>query len=201
MFAFIKGELINSSPLSAIVEAGGIGYLIYIPASIFGKLPQTGSQVLLHTSYVVREQSQTLYGFLFTQDRDLFEILMGVSGIGPKTALSIIGHLSMQDLQRAINSHDIVTISKVPGIGKKTSERLIIELRDKLTHLLPPNPSDMSIQMPLDPKAQTISDAMSALINLGYNQITAQKAIKKTLTDLPEEADLATLITNSLKNV
>lgn len=202
MFAFIKGELVQATPLSVIVETTGIGYRLYIPASVFPKLPQIGNQILLHTSYVVRELSHTLYGFLLANERDLFEELMGVTGIGPKIALSVIGHLSAHDLQRAISSHDIAAISKVPGIGKKTAERLIIELRDKLTNLLPPtDPTDRALAIPTDPKAQKICDAMSALINLGYNQMTAQKAIKKTLNDFPEEIDLATLITSSLKNV
>lgn len=202
MFAYIKGELTHTSPISVIVETIGIGYLIYIPANVFGKLPQIGQPILLHTSYVVRELSQTLYGFLSVTERDCFEELMGVTGIGPKIALSVIGHLSLHDLQRAIQSHDITAITKVPGIGKKTAERLIIELRDKLSHLLPKiDHADRTISSPIDPKAQKICDAMGALINLGYNQMTAQKAIKKSLKDLPEEVDLATLITISLKNV
>lgn len=202
MFAFIKGELVQATPISVIVESAGIGYRLYIPASVFSKLPQIGTNVLLHTSFVVREQSQTLYGFLSANERDLFEELMGVTGIGPKLALSLIGHLSGHDLQRAINSNDIAAITRVPGIGKKTAERLIIELRDKLTHILGSvDPTDRALKTPTDPKAQKICDAMSALINLGYNQMTAQKAIKKSLKDLPEEVDLAMLITCSLKNV
>jgi Holliday junction DNA helicase RuvA len=202
MYAFIKGLLVQSSPISVIIEANGIGYRLYIPASVFGKLPQINNQVILHTSYVVRELSQTLYGFQSEIERDLFEELMGVTGIGPKMALNVIGHLSLQDLQRAVSSHDIVTLSKVPGIGKKTAERLIIEMRDKLSHLLPVGEqADRAAPMPTDLRAQKIVDAMGALINLGYNQMTAQKAIKKSLNDLPEEIDLATLITHSLKHV
>lgn len=201
MFAFIRGILISSMPSSAILETHGIGYQIYIPTNVFSRLPQIGTELTLHTSYIVRELSHTLYGFLSIQERDLFEVLMSVSGIGPKIALNIIGHLEIHDLHRAINNHDIMTLSKVPGIGKKTAERMIIELRDKLNALLPPTPSELGVTFSVDPKAQTLRDAMSALINLGYNQMTAQKAIKKTLKEAPEEIDLATLITNSLKNV
>lgn len=200
MYAFIRGELIQATPTTVIIETAGVGYLIYIPANVFPKLPQIGSRMLVYTSYVVRELSQTLYGFLSMQECEVFEILMGVTGIGPKIALSIIGHLHLTDLQQAIASHDLATISKVPGIGKKTAERLIIELRGKLTSQLPPDPSDRSIQVPQH-QAQKISDAMGALINLGYNQATAQKAIKKTLQDAPEEIDLASLITGSLKHI
>lgn len=201
MFAFIRGELVSASPISVIIETAGVGYLIYIPANVFGKLPQAGSPILLHTSHIVREQSQALYGFLVQHERDLFETLLGVTGIGPKLALSLIGHLSGHDLQRAISNHDIVSICKVPGVGKKTAERLIIELRDKLTAILPPDPSEHALHLSNDPKAQTLRDAMSALINLGYNQITAQKALKKSLNDMPDDIDLAKLITHSLKHM
>lgn len=200
MFAFIKGELVFSSPTNVIVEANGIGYRILIPTSNFSMLPQLGSAVFFHVSYIVREVSQTLYGFLHNLDRDLFEMLLNVSGIGPKLALSLIAHLSLQELRKAISNHDLALICKVPGIGKKTAERLIIELRDKLSTAFPHDPTEHSIPLS-DPKSQQITDAMNALINLGYNQITAQKAIKKTLHDHPEDIDLALLITHSLKHV
>lgn len=200
MFAFIKGQLIYSTPMSIVVEANGIGYKILIPANVFSKLPQYGDSVFLHVSYVVRELSQTLYGFFSAQERDLFEMLMGVTGIGPKLALSLIGHMILHDLRKAISNGEIAVICKVPGIGKKTAERLIIELRDKMSAAFSTDPSEHAILI-TDSKSQHINDAMSALINLGYNQITAQKAIKKTMKDLPEEIDLATLITHSLQNI
>lgn len=201
MIAYIKGLLVQSSPLSVVIETGGIGYKIFIPASVFSTLPQLHEQAVLHTSFVVRELSQTLYGFLTVQDRDLFEALMGVTGIGPKLALSVIGHLPGHDLHQAIANHDITTISKVPGIGKKTAERLIIEMRDKISALLPNDASEFALHTQSDPRAQKVSDAMGALINLGYNQMTAQKAIKKTLKDFPESIDLSELITAALKNL
>lgn len=201
MFAYFNGKLIFSSPLDIIVEVSGIGYRIHIPASMYGALPMIGESVLVHTSFIVREHSQALYGFANPQDRDLFDALLGVTGIGPKLALSIIGHLSGHQLQLAISNHEITVISKVPGIGKKTAERLIIELRDKLPAMFPLNPADFAITRESNPQAMMINDAMSALINLGYNQNIAQKAIKKTLNDLSDDVDLATLITTALKNV
>lgn len=199
MFAFIKGELVSSSPVTVIVETNGIGYKIWIPTSTFSQLPQLGNAVFFHVSYVVRELSHTLYGFLQASERDLFEVLLTVTGIGPKLALSVIGHLSPQELCQAIGNHNIAVICKVPGIGKKTAERLIIELRDKLPAAFS-GPSEHAIPVP-DPKSQKITDAMNALINLGYNQMTAQKAIQKTLQESAEELDLALLITSSLKYV
>lgn len=201
MIAYIKGPLIQATPMHVIIEVGGIGYKIFIPASAFSKLPQLQEQTILYTSFVIRELSQTLYGFLSMQDRDLFEALMGVSGIGPKLAQGIIGHLPGQELYLAITNQDVKTISKVPGIGKKTAERLIIEMRDKISSFVTLDPAELAIQTRSDPFAQKINDAMSALINLGYNQMTAQKAIKKTLKDLPESVELSELITTALKNL
>lgn len=201
MYSYFKGKLVASSPLNIVIDIHGIGYSINIPASVFGLIPGIGEHVEVHTSFIVRENSQALYGFLTSDDRNLFEALLNVSGIGPKLALSIIGHLSAQDLHYAIQNHEIAMISKVPGIGKKTAERLIIELRDKLPSILPIDPADFAVRNKADPQTLIINDAMSALINLGYNQNTAQKAIKKTLSDSGDDIDLATLITTSLKNV
>lgn len=103
MFAYIKGRLAQSTTAYAVVEAGGVGYKIFIPVSAFGRLPHIGSEVVFHTSFVVREQAQTLYGFLSVQERDFFEALLNVTGIGPKIALALIGHLSLIELQRAIS--------------------------------------------------------------------------------------------------
>lgn len=201
MFAYIKGKLVHSTPLHVVIEAQGIGYKVFIPASLYSNLPATGEDVLLHTSFIVRELSQTLYGFITDSERDFFEALIGVTGIGPKLALSLIGHMSVVGLYKAISHADTAAICKVPGIGKKNSERLIIEMRDKVGSFFTTSPSDFALQTHSDTGSQKISDAMNALVNLGYNQATAQKAIKKTMKDFPEEIDLGTLITASLKNV
>lgn len=201
MFAYIKGILALATSQEAIVEANGIGYLINIPVSTLGHMPEIGGKVTLHTSLVIREQSQTLYGFLTVEDKELFEVLLGISGVGPKTALSLIGHLTTHDFAKAIAESDIHTICKVPGIGKKTAERLLLEVRDKLPAFSSPTMARYAVKTPLDPRAQVISDAMNALIHLGYNQGTAEKAIKKSLEILPEPFELPQLITTSLKNV
>lgn len=201
MYAYIKGKLTFASPLYAVLESHGVGYKISIPASVFAKLPELHSEVLLHTSFVTRENFQGLYGFLALHELELFETFQNVNGIGPKLALSLVGNIALEDLHRALNNHDIATLSKVPGVGKKIAERLVIELRDKLDQLFPNSPSEYAIKLKSDPKAQKISDAMSAMIHLGYNQNTAQKAIKKTMQDLPEDCDLGLLITTALKNI
>jgi Holliday junction DNA helicase RuvA len=200
MYAYIKGILVEASPSSVVIDAGGVGYKIFVPASVFSRLPQVGSEAIIHTSFVVREQAQTLYGFTMPHERDFFESLLGVTGIGPKIALALIGHMPLGELQRAIVNEDIAAITRVPGIGKKGAERLIIEMRDKVH--VPASEGNIAHSFaPSDPKGQMVNDAMSALINLGYNQGTAQKAIKKTLKDLPEGIDISTLIAHALKNV
>jgi Holliday junction DNA helicase RuvA len=201
MYAYIRGKLIQATPTHATLEAGGIGYLIAVPANLFAQLPGAGAEVLMYTSLQVREDSQTLYGFLSSLERDLFEVIIGVSGIGPKTGLNVIGHLPPHELHEAIAGRDIATLCKVPGIGKKTAERLILDLRDKIDSAVGTPLAQFAIALPKDPATQRIQDAMGALINLGYNQITAQKAIKKTLQEISEDADLAALISAALKNV
>lgn len=201
MISYLKGKLVLATPLYILIDLNGMGYKVFIPANAFFNLPSINTELLLHTSFVIREYSQALYGFLQALERDLFEELMNVSGIGPKLALSIIGNIEINQLNRALQQHDKTTLSKIPGIGKKTAERLIIEMRDKIGSILPPNPSEYAIELEKDPQAQMVQDAMNALINLGYNQVTAQKAIKKTLKEYPEGIDLPVLITHALKHV
>lgn len=200
MFAYLKGIIASSTPSYVIVEVNGIGYILYIPARVFAQIPQLGQKVQFYTSFIVREASQDLYGFLTPHDRDFFEVLLNVSGIGPKTALNLIGHLTFGELQGAILQQNIPLLTKVPGIGKKTAERLVVELKDKVLDFAP-DPSEHAVNMHVDPQSRQIQDAMMALVNLGYNQNTAQKAIKLSLKELTEETDLATLITVALKNV
>jgi holliday junction DNA helicase RuvA len=200
MFDYLKGILASVHPTYVVVDVQGIGYSLFIPCRVIGELPSLGQPVQFHTTFVVREFSQSLYGFLKSQERDVFTVLINVTGIGPKLALSLIGHLTFAELQTAVGCQDLAALCRVPGVGKKTAERLIVELKDKLPTLLPLNPANLAIFLS-DEKTQHVQDAILALINLGYNQNTAQKAIKQSLKDLPETVDLALLITTSLKHV
>lgn len=187
MYAYIKGTLVEASVSHAVIDTNGVGYHLSISVSDFSKLPKLGEQVLLHTTFVVREQSQTLYGFLTKESQALFEQLIAISGIGPKMGLAIIGHLSLTQLQEAIASHDCTTFSQVPGIGRKTAERLLVELASRL-------------KIRALPKASAeVNDALQALIGLGYTQASAQKALKKAAEELPGTPDVSTLITAALK--
>lgn len=200
MFAHIRGVLVQATPAFVVLETTGVGYKIFIPANAFGTIPALGDSFILHTSFVVREISQTLYGFIYPAERDFFEGLLGVTGIGPKIALALIGHMPLRELQHAIASEDIATICKIPGIGKKGAERLIIEMRDKVSSSLFTS-SGIDVNVVLDKSSQSLNDAMNALINLGYNQSTAQKALKKTIKENPETKDAGLLISIALKHV
>lgn len=191
MYEFLKGTLIEVTPSHAVLDVLGVGYKLLIPISTFGKTPPLETLVLFYTSFVVRENFQGLYGFLEKEERDLFEILIALSGIGPKTALNLIGHLSLFDFQTAILAENSKIFSKVPGIGKKTAERLVIDLQGKILK---------GTSLPREKlSSQKISDAISALMQLGYNATLAESAIKKAVKELSEEADLSSLISAALK--
>lgn len=195
MYEFIKGTLIEKDPLKAVVEVSGIGYRLRIPLSTYTKLSATKSTVLLYLSHVVREDSEDLYAFMTKEERDLFETLITVSGIGPKTGLAIIGHIDLSAFQHAIASSDIRLLSKIPGIGKKTAERLIIEMRDKFKGK---GFKDSTASGALE-GSSLFSDALGALVNLGYGPLDAQKAIRAAMEAKQDETDLGRLITSALQ--
>lgn len=198
MYTYFKGILISASPTHIVLEVNGVGYSIFIPCRIIGELPPLGETIQVHTSFVVRELSQTLYGFLNNEERDIFEILLNITGIGPKLALSLIGHLTLVQLQSAVASQDFPMLCRVPGVGKKTAERLVVELKDKLSQLFPSQIEQISPSLSSS-ISKTAQDAVMALIHLGYHQLAAQKAIKESLKSLPDSPDLALLITTALK--
>lgn len=190
MYAYIKGTLVEAAPFEVVVDVHGVGYRALVSLKDFGRLPQIGESLLLYTSFVVRELSHTLYGFLSKEESLLFEELITVTGIGPKTGLGIIGHLSFTELQEAVQTHDIACLAKVPGIGKKTAERLLIELQGRFKIRAAPQG--------IKP-AGHLNDALQALIQLGYSQAMAEKAVKKAAEALKPDCDLSTLITTALK--
>jgi Holliday junction DNA helicase RuvA len=194
MIDYIRGTLSESSPHHATLEASGIGYKLAIPVSCFGKLPQLGSACMLFVSTVIREDAHKSYGFFSKQERDFFEKLIEVSGIGPKTALALIGHMELSEMQLAIAHANVALLSKVPGIGKKTAERLVVELKDKTSKI-----AEAAISAPTG-KKDLFSDALSALVNLGYQPLQAQKAVREALTADETPSDLASVITTALRN-
>lgn len=169
-------------PNQALVDVNGVGYEVELPMSSFAQLPQEGEKVQLTIHHVVREDASLLYGFSSPKEREAFRLLIKVSGIGPKSAILILSGLSAEELYRVINRDDLASLTKVPGVGKKTAERLIIELRDKVKNLAPAAGFDdlLGGTDPITADPQVITDdAIEALVSLGYNQTEAKKRVMK----------------------
>ncbi len=171
MIAHLRGKLIARHPNQAIVETGGVGYDITISVPTFSELPPAGGEVSLHIHTHVREDQIALYGFLRFEEKQLFEKLITVSGIGPKLAITILSGMPAEDMVNAIRGNDIARLTKIPGIGRKTAERMVLELRDKL----PPVGTD---QVHVVPSLSAVQeDVLSALVNLGYQRGAAERAL------------------------
>lgn len=198
MFAYIRGKLAEISLEHATVDVGGVGYKIFIPVNLLSLSPSIGDEITLYTSLVVREDSQKLFGFHSPNERNMFEKLSGLSGIGAKTALSIIGHMSYSDLLMAIQVGDAKCLTHIPGIGKKTAERIILELSGNMKKWATETPQDL----PGAPNSTILSDATSALLNLGYNIRQINSALKKVLANAEDgEPELSSVISSALKQM
>jgi Holliday junction DNA helicase RuvA len=171
MIAHLRGKLLAKHPNQAIVETAGVGYDVTITVPTFSDLPALGSEVALHIHTHVREDLIALYGFLLPAEKLLFEKLITVSGIGPKLAITILSGMAADDMVRAIRGNDIARLTRIPGIGKKTAERMVLELRDKLPEVGPPS------AVPAPTMSATEEDVLSALLNLGYQRAAAEKAL------------------------
>jgi holliday junction DNA helicase RuvA len=185
----IQGILVEKDFPQVIVSCNGVGYEIGVPMSTFYPLPRLGEEVTLLTHLVVREDAHLLYGFLTAPERGAFRQLLRVSGVGPKVALSVLSGLSVDDLAAAVAREDAARLTKVPGIGKKTAERLVLELRDKL-------PQALTTVARADAPAAG-GDVVSALLALGYNEREAQAAVKQ----LPAGLQLPDAIRQALKHL
>lgn len=182
MISYIRGELVTIEKDKVILDVGGVGYGIFMPENAMGLLPKIGSEVKLHTYLNVREDAMQLFGFRTRDDLDIFRMLIGVSGIGPKGGLSILSRLTTDDLRFAILSGDAKAISAAPGIGKKTAEKVIIELKDKLDleevlHL--ENGTEGAPGAFVSGGNEMQSEAVQALVALGYGSTESLKAVKK----------------------
>jgi Holliday junction DNA helicase RuvA len=171
MIAHLRGKLLAKHPNQVIVETSGVGYDVTITVPTFSDLPATGTEVALHIHTHVREDALALYGFLRSSEKLLFEKLIMVSGIGPKLAITILSGMPAEEMVRSIRGNDVARLTRIPGIGKKTAERMVLELRDKLPE----------VSSPAAPSVPTLSatqeDVLSALLNLGYQRASVEKAI------------------------
>jgi len=199
MITSVSGLLVTATPLTAVIETGGLGYEIHIPVTTAERLPSPGQPAKLHTLAVYREDSATLYGFATERERDFFRLLVEkVTGVGPKMALSVMSKLSLETLKSAIAAGDVGLLAKCPGIGRKTAERLVIELRDKL------HPADLGTAAATDAgvtapaQDSRVNDAVLALTALGYKAADADKAVRQAWIALGSKATTEALIKKAL---
>jgi Holliday junction DNA helicase RuvA len=171
MIAHLRGRLLAKHPNQAIVETAGVGYDVTISVPTFSDLPELGGEVGLHIHTHVREDALALYGFLRVSEKQIFEKLISVSGIGPKLAITILSGMPADEMAGAIRGNDVVKLTRIPGIGKKTAERMVLELRDKL-------PKETSGEVAVSPAISPVEeDVLSALMNLGYQRPAAERAL------------------------
>lgn len=182
MIAFLRGQLFDKQPNRIVVDVGGVGYDVAVPLSTFYGLGDPGSAIALRIHTHVREDALLLYGFATRLEQDLFERLISVSGIGPKLALAVLSGMEPADLMRDIERADLARLTGIPGVGKKTAERIVLELKDRLPRapaaaLAPGAPAEPSVLR---------DDVLSALMNLGYHRPLAEKAVELAITATPD---------------
>ena len=193
MIAYVRGILDSKEPNRVVVDVGGIGYEIFIPLSTYQSLPAIGAQVKLFTHHHVREDSMQLYGFLSAEEKEIFEMVLSISGVGAKVALSILSAISVDEFRRSVAQGDMKTLTKIPGIGKKSAERMVLELRDKIGKV------HIDERMIRILEAESGSDAVAALLALGVSQTAAEYAVFRAERLLGKDAKIEDLITQSLK--
>lgn len=198
MITFLHGKLVEALPTQVVVDVNGVGYEVLIPLSSFDKLPQPGQDVKLLTQFIVREDAHTLYGFTSAAERELFRLLINnVSGIGPKTALNILSGMNAVTFRGAVANGDVKALSQISGVGKKTAERIIVELRDKIGAAAAWEAS--SAQRALSPADQKINDAVLALLALGFKQINAHHTVQQAQLALGAQATVEELVRAALR--
>jgi len=198
MIALISGKIVYKGISHVIVDVQGVGYRIFIPLTTFYELPEAGQIITLHVHTNVKQDAINLFGFYTVQERDLFQLMISVSGIGPKMSMNILSGISAQELLRAISSGNVGKLVNIPGVGKKMAERLILELKEKVIKKM------MMEKMPAaDDQHQArdiiIEDVLSALVNLGYKSNVARDALDKAMHSSEEELGMDKLLKKTLK--
>ncbi|HIP76578.1 MAG TPA: Holliday junction branch migration protein RuvA [Psychromonas hadalis] len=206
MIGLLRGTLLEKQPPEVLLDVSGVGYEIQLPMSSFYPLPDIGQEAIIYTHFVVREDAQLLYGFADKHERAMFRELIKVNGVGPKLALAILSGMSANQFVQCINNDAVSTLVKLPGVGKKTAERLLVEMKDRLKNWggsdqLTPESERMAFENPIENTFvvnNAKEEAISALISLGYKLATAEKVIAK---NYQAEIDCETLIRMSLKSM
>jgi len=184
VYAYISGELVEKRPTQVVVDVQGIGYLLHIPTSTFEELPEVGRPVRLFAYHHVREDAMLLFGFGSREEKRVFEVMLGVSGIGPKLALAALSSMKPDDLRAHVVNGDAAVLTTIPGVGRKTAERLIVELRDRFTDMEP-----AGVEVPSSGARAASSarnDALAALESLGFSRAAAEKSLQKVLRNHPD---------------
>ena len=194
MIAHLKGKLTHKSPVAIIIDVNGVGYQVFVPLSTFYALPELESEISLGIHTHMREEALKLFGFYTIDEKKIFEKLITINKVGPKLALTILSGMTPADILSTINSNDIVKLSTIPGIGRKTAERLILEMRDKMDGLS----LDFVATKDPGPEKELFDDALSALVNLGYKKSQAELALKKVYAESAEDNSIENLIKDSL---
>jgi Holliday junction DNA helicase RuvA len=198
MITFLEGKLVEALPTQIIVDVNGIGYEVLIPLSSYDKLPQPGHPVRVLTHLAVREDAHTLYGFMSAAERELFRLLVNtVSGIGPKIALNVLSGISVTSFRGAVANGDLKMLSQISGVGRKTAERIVVELKDKIGAAGAWEAS--SAQRALSHEDQKINDAVLALMALGFKQVEAHDSVRKAQSALGPQATIEDLVRACLK--
>ena len=198
MIALISGKIVYKGISHIVIDAHGVGYRVFIPLTTFYELPEAGQIITLHIHTHVKQDAINLFGFYTVQERDLFQLMLSVSGIGPKMSMNILSGISVQEMLRAISGGDVRKLISIPGLGKKLAERLILELKEKVVKKM------MAEEVPAMDGQQKINeiireDILSALINLGYKSNIAQDALNKVLYTSAKELAMDQLLKKTLK--
>ncbi len=200
MYQYFTGRLTEKTPTVVVLETGGIGYQIQISLSTFSALPEIGGSVRLLTHFVVREDAHILYGFSTEEERHLFRLLISISGIGPKSAMTVLSGIQLPELRRAIIDGNLTLLTSIPGIGKKTAERIIVELREKV--LFDEHKAAGSATEKMQMHGALVEDSLQALVELGYRKQSAQEAVQKALKNFEAgKVSVPDLIRASLKYI
>lgn len=199
MISFVKGPVAELMEDTVVIECGNVGYEIHVPVSVLSKLSGIGAEVKLYTYFQVREDAMCLYGFLNRQDLKMFKQLISVNGIGPKGALGILSFMEPDDLKRAVITGDAKMISKAPGVGAKTAQRIILDLKDKIDMLDILPPTFPNLETPLPKEAGVSGEAIDALTALGYSSAEAGRAVRQV--EITDTMSVEEVLKASLKHL
>ncbi|PKN50977.1 MAG: Holliday junction branch migration protein RuvA [Deltaproteobacteria bacterium HGW-Deltaproteobacteria-13] len=198
MIALISGKIAYKGISHVIIDVQGVGYRVFIPLTTFYELPETGEPITLHIHTNVKQDAINLFGFYTIQERDLFQLMISVSGIGPKMSMNILSGISAQELLGAISGGNVGKLVKIPGVGKKMAERLVLELKEKIIKKMMLEQTPQTGVLP-DAGELIMEDVLSALVNLGYKNNVAQDALNKALHSSEEQLEMDQLLKKTLK--